>query len=255
MKKQIALIGLSVLLSAMLLLPMCQGVTVGVSVGDWFKYEPTVVHYEAGPNVPFPPNEYATEPKEYNETDWYRYEVTAINGGNVTFEVTTHWSNGTETAAELVDDMENSFTMMIISTDLEPDDTIRPEYDWTPVFGFEFIWPERKLGETVMVEYQNVSREANALNFVHPVIFGDSYTEQIYYWDKATGIQVVYEVHSNSSDFNSGEPYSYIARRTLVDSSIEGMVIPEFYTLTTMLLLISATAIPIALSKRNKIRV
>ncbi|MCW4003609.1 MAG: hypothetical protein NWE95_06840 [Candidatus Bathyarchaeota archaeon] len=39
----------------------------------------------------------------------------------------------------------------------------------------------------------------------------------------------------------------------MVDSSIEGMVIPEVYTLTTMLLLITASAIPIALSRRNKL--
>lgn len=77
-------------------------------MGDWFKYQGKLVWSQADAVVPFPPNEYSTVVKEYNEIDWYRYTVASIAGGNVTFEVLTHWSNGTETTTTLVDDMENS---------------------------------------------------------------------------------------------------------------------------------------------------
>jgi hypothetical protein len=39
---------LSVFMSSVLVVPsLSQDLTVGVSVGDWFKYEGTVVHWEA----------------------------------------------------------------------------------------------------------------------------------------------------------------------------------------------------------------
>ena len=111
MKKTALLTVLSgILLSAILFPTVCQAqLTVGVQVGDWFVYEGTLVNWTAGGMVPIPPNEYAFEVVTFNTTDWFRYTVTDIVGENVTFEVVTHWSNGTETTATMVDDMANSF--------------------------------------------------------------------------------------------------------------------------------------------------
>ena len=258
MKKTALLTVLSVsLLSAMLLPSLCQAqLTVGVQVGDWFKYEGTLVSWEAGPNVPIPPNEYAQEVVTYNTTDWFRYTVTAIAGGNVTFEVMTHWSNGTETTETLEDDTANGFAMMCIGANLAPGTQIRPEYDWTPVFGFAWIWPARKLNATTEDQYAGGTRTANVLDWWHPPFFegAEPTTRQIYHWDKETGIQTLYETQTSGTDFGgSGEDYAYITRRVLVDSSIEGLVVPEVFTCVVLLLVLSASTASIVRYRRKKL--
>jgi len=248
---------LSVLLLCGILLPsLCQAqLTVGVQVGDWFKYEGTLVLWEAGPSIPIPPNEYATEVVTYNTTDWFMYTVTDITGENVTFEIVTRWSNGTETTETLVDDMPNSFTLMVIGTNLGPDNEVRPAYDWTELFGFEWIWPARKLNDTIEVQWLSETRTANVLDWWHPPLFEgmEPSTRQVYNWDAETGIQTLYETHSNNTDFMTGEDYNYIVRRVLVDSSIEGLVIPEVFTTAVLLVMLSASTISFVLYRRRKL--
>ena len=260
-KKTVLLSTLSLLLLVMMLIPsLSQALTVGIQVGDWFKYEGELVSWVADPGVPIPPNEYATEVLTYNTTDWFRYTVTAIDGGNVTFEVVTHWSNGTETTdpEPLVDDMENSFTMMCISTDLGPGDQVRPEYNWFDVFGFDWIWGVRTLNATVEDPYADGTRTANVLDWWHPPLFGgDPTTRQVYHWDEATGILTLYETHSSGdaydAEFNLIGSYSYVTRRVLVDSSVTGLVIPEVFTTVIMFVIIGASTASIILSKRKKL--
>jgi hypothetical protein len=234
MKKKIVLLILfSVFLSCAMTVPSLSQWAVGVNVGDWFKYEGTLVLWEADPGVPFPPNEYALILKEYNETDWYNYTVTDIVGETVTFEILTHWSNGTETTSVLVDNMTSSFTMMVIGANLEPGTQIRDEFDWEPILNFSYVWPPRTLNEAIMVEYEAGTRETNVLDWVHPPTFG--YTRQIYHWDKEYGIQVGYEVHSTATDFVSGGEYTYIAAFQLVDSSINVLAGPRDTTPPTII--------------------
>ena len=255
MKKTAFLTVLSVLfLSAVLLPSLCQALTVGVQVGDWFKYEGELVSWEADPAVPIPPNEYATEVVTYNTTDWFKYTVTAINGENVTFEVVTHWTNGSETTETLEEDMANSFTLMCIDTDLGPGDVVRAEYDWSAVFGFAWIWPARTLNASTDDPYVGGTRTANVLDWWHPPFFegADPTTRQIYHWDEATGIQTLYETQTSgdvySEDFSEliGS-YSYVTRRVLVDSSVEGLVVPEVFTAIVMLVILGASTVSIVL--------
>ncbi len=261
MKKTVLLTTLSLLLLFAMLLPsLCQALTVGIEVGDWFKYEGELVSWVADPGVPIPPNEYATEVVTFNTTDWFRYTVTAIDGGNVTFEEVTHWSNGTETTATepLVDDMENSFTMMCISTDLGPGDVVRPEFDWSEIL-FPWIWPARILNATTDDVYAGGTRTANVLDWWHPPLFEgmEPSTRQVYHWDEATGIQTLYETHSSGDAYDESftliGSYSYVTRRVLVDSSITGLVIPEVFTAIIMLVILGASTASIILSKRKKL--
>ena len=231
-----------VLLSATLLLPMCQALTVGVSVGNWFKYKGTLVSWVADPGVPFPPSQYDTDVLTFNTSDWFRYTVTGIVAENVTFEVVTHWKNGTETTETLGDNMADSFSMMIIGANLAPGAQIRPAYDWEPVFGFPWIWPARILNATTEDPYTVGTRTANVLDWWMPPVFGgDPTTRQIYHWDKLTGIQTLFETHSAQTAYDdSFQPigdYSYVTKRVLVDSSISGMVVPEGLTIGVMMLL------------------
>lgn len=254
-KKTALLAMLSVLfLSAIMFPAMCQAqLTVGVQVGDWFMYEGTVVNWTAGPSVPFPPNEYAQELVTYNMSDWQKYTVTNIAAENVTFEIITHWSNGTETTATMEDDMANSFTMMVIGTNLGPGDQVRPLVDWTETFGFEWIWGIRTLNDTMEVQWLSETRTADVLDWWHPPIFGDEpTTRQAYRWDDATGIQIFQETESSGMDFDSGEDWFYITRRELVDSSVEGLVIPEVFTTIAMLVILSASTASIVLYRRKK---
>jgi len=246
----------ALLLCAILLPSLCQAqLTVGVQVGDWFKYEGTLVLWEAGPSIPIPPNEYAMDVVTYNTTDWFRYTVTDITGENVTFEVVTRWSNGTETTDTLVDDMANSFTMMCIGTNLGPGDQVRPLYDWTEVFGFEWMWGTRTLNDTIEVEWLTSTRTANVLDWWHPPLFEgmEPSTRQVFNWDAETGIQTLYETYSNQTDFMSGEPYNYITKLVLVDSSIEGLVIPEVFTTVVLLVILSASTASIVVNRRRKL--
>jgi hypothetical protein len=258
MKKTILLTAFSVLLlSAMLLPSLCQALTVGVQVGDWFKYEGTLVSWEADEGVPFPPSQYDTDVLTYNMSDWFKYTVTAIDGETVTFEIVTHWKNGSETTETIVDDMANSFTMMCIGTNLGPGDQVRPEYDWTETFGFPWIWGARTLNASEQDPYAGGTREANVLDWWMPPIFGDPTTRQIYHWDKDTGIQTLYETHSAQTAYDDQfQPigdYSYVTRRVLVDSSVEGLVIPEVFTTIVMLMILSASTATIVLYRRKKI--
>ncbi|MBX5321536.1 MAG: hypothetical protein QHH12_02105 [Candidatus Bathyarchaeota archaeon] len=257
MKKVVALfMFLALLMLASAFTPKSQAYTIGVQVGDWFTYKGTIVYWHADEGVPFPPHMYATILQVYNETDWIKYEVTEIKEAahNVTFLVTNHWKNGTETQYTLEDNMDTSFTMMVIDADLGPGDMVRPEYNW----GF-MLWPPRYLNDTVEVEYiGGEPREVKVLDWVHPPLpFNpEAYTRQIYWWDNETGIQVRYEVHENSTAYDETfQPigdYQYIATFELIDTSYGwGAVVPEYPKWPLTLLTLTAAAVPIIRYKRK----
>lgn len=257
-KTILLLMFLMLLMAASVFTPKSQAFTAGVQVGNWFRYKGTLVYWRADEGVPFPPHQYANIIREYNETDWYLYNITDIvatsTSANVTFQVTRHWKNGTEDSYTLVDNMTSSFTMMVIDTDLGPGDMVRPLFDWTEIFGFPYVWPARYLNETIEVEYVGgTTRYADVLDWWIPGVFGPPTTRQIYWWDNTTGIQVRYEVRENGTDFVSGGAYEYIATFELIDSSYGwGAVIPEYPKWPLVLLTLTVTAaIPVALYKRK----
>lgn len=234
--------------------PRSQAFKIGVQVGDWFKYKGRVVYWRADPGVPFPPHMYAFILQVYNQTDWIKYEVIEIKEAahNVTFRVTNRWKNGTETQYILEDNMDTSFTMMIIDADLRPGDMVRPAYTWFP----GFTWPPRYLNQTMVVEYIGGSpRPVKVLDWVLPSFIPQSYARQIYWWDNETGIQVRYEVRENSTAYEQFEPigkYEYIATFELIDSSYDwGMVIPEYHNWPLVMLILTATAAPIIRHRRR----
>lgn len=252
MKKVIAttMLFLLFLLSTLATPAFSQTITIGVEVGDWFLYEGTLVLYEADPGTPFPPNEYATVTQTYNESNWQNYTVTAIDGNNVTFEVVTDWINGSATT-ELNEDITEGFAMQVIPAGLEEGAELRPEYDWTEVFGFSWIWPARLLNESMMWTYEGETRETNTLNWTHPAFMTGStdYTTQSYWWDKDTGVLVRYRVDSLSSMQNY---VHYVCVNQLVETNLWD--IPEFPTGTIMLLTFVAVAVSIDIYRRKKLK-
>lgn len=239
------------LLSTMAVPALSQTVTIGLNVGDWFKYEGTLALYEADEGAPFPPNEYATDTQTFNESDWQNYTVTSIEGNNVTFSIVTHWKNDTETTSELNEDITEGFAMEVITSGLEAGDELRPAYDWTEVFGFSWIWPPRILNESMMWTYESETRETNTLNWTHPPLFTGStdYTTQSYWWDEETGILV----RSVTDSLSTFQYYvHYIVVNQLVATN--RWDIPEFPTGTAMLLIFVAVAVSLDLYRRKKLK-
>jgi hypothetical protein len=248
MKKKILIVLLSVfLLSALTVPALSQDVTIGVSVGDTFKYVGTLVSWESE-NVAFPPM-FLEWLQTYNESDWMEYAVTGIEAENVTFEVTTHWTNGTETVATLEEDITSSQTLMAIGADLTEGTEVRAERtdDWG------ILYPARILGASVMREYMSGTRETNVLIYDQD-IFGNIFHYE-YLFDKETGIQVYYQNSGTDVMDMSQNTYSYNATLELIETNVEGwIVIPEFPTGTTMLLVFIAITVSIDLYRRKKLK-
>jgi len=249
MKKTILIVLLSVfLLSAMTVPALSQDVTVGVSVGDTFKYVSTLVMWESDA-VAFPPT-YLEWLQTYNESDWMEYAVTGIDAENVTFEVTTHWTNGTETVATMEEDITSSQTMMVIGANLEEGTEVRAA--WTePTWGIEYA--ARILEAPVTREYESGSREANVVIYDQD-IFGNIFSYE-YLFDKETGIQVYYQNSAIDVMDMSSNTYSYNATLELVETNVaDWTVIPEFPTGTVMLLIFIAVTVSIDLYRRKTLK-
>lgn len=249
MKQIILTVLLSVfLLSAMIVPSLSQDWTVGVSVGDTFKYAGTLVSWESDA-VSFPPT-YLEFLQTYNESDWMEYTVTGIDAENVTFEVTTHWKNGTETVSTMEDNMTSSQSMMVIGADLTEGTEIRVART-DPTWGIEYA--ARILEAPVMREYESGTKETNVLIYDQD-IFGNIFHYE-YLWDKETGIQVYFQ---NSGidvlDMNQNM-YSYNVTLELIETNVaDWTVIPEFPTGTVMLLVFIAITVSIDLYRRKTLK-
>jgi hypothetical protein len=235
------------LLSAMTATSLSQDLTVGVSVGDSFKYAGTLVLWEG--DTPFPPMflEYL---QTYNESDWIEYTVTGIEAENVTFEVTTHWTNGTETVDTLEENIASTQPMMIIGADLTEGTEIRAAYtdDW----GVEYA--ARILNASEMREYESGARETNVLIFDQDML-GINLFHYEFLFDKETGMRVYWRNNTTDSDDMFGHTYTYDCTLELIETNIaDWTVIPEFPTGTVMLLIFVAVTVCVDVYRRKELK-
>jgi len=246
MKKIILTVLLSVfLLSAMTVPALSQyDWDVGVEVGDWFLYEPTLISYESE-NVAFPPA-YLEYLQTYDEASLMNYTVTDITGDIITFEVVYHWKNGTETTSTLEEDMTSSESLMVIGANLPNSAEIRPAYSILDMWPM----PARYLNESIMLETDTGTRETNVLD--HDRNIFEQIYHHTYYWDKETGIQVYHAEHATDVLNQDQQAFSYECKIELIDSST-GVVIPDL-TGPVMLLTLIAITIPIVLHKRKTLK-
>lgn len=248
MRKTIFLAELSILLLSAIAVPVMAQYDwdVGVEVGDWFLYEGTLLYYESE-NVAFPPA-YLEYLQTYNESDWMKYTVTDITSGtgaNVTFEVLTHWSNGTETTYDFVDNMTSSETLMVIGAGLEDGSEIRPPYSILDMWDM----PARYLDASIMLETDNGTRETNVMDLDSNIF--DQIYHYLYYWDKETGIQVYYESYATDVFNQDYQAFSFASKFELVDSSL-GIIVPDLTAVIMLSTLVLAT-IPVLIYKRKEI--
>lgn len=251
MKKKILTVLLSVfLLSAMTVPALAQDLEVGVEVGDWFKYEAKVTQWES--DDPFLPEGYfGPLSLADNETNYILYtvaDITPYDGySNVTFSVTYDWQNGSETEDTYEEMVSTASTgIFLIGANMEEGDLVSDTWSF---FGM-MDYPPRYLNASIDREYLDETRETNVCEYDIDIM-GTPYT-YTYMWDKATGIRVYYENWGDVPAMFTGA-YEYTVVWELVDSSVEGLVIPDL-TGPVMLLTLIAITIPIVLHKRKTLK-
>ncbi|HDQ05372.1 MAG TPA: hypothetical protein ENN36_01450 [Candidatus Bathyarchaeota archaeon] len=245
MKKTVLLAALSALLLAATTAPALAQYDwdVGVEVGDWFLYEPTLILWESD-QVAFPPF-YLQYLQTYNESSLMNYTVIDITGDVITFEVTYHWTNGTQTTTTLEENIASiESSLMVIGANLPDGAEIRPAYSLLDMWPM----PARYLNESIMLETETGTRETNVLDH-NSDIFNQIY-HYTYYWDKETGIQVYHAEHATDVLNENQQMFSYECEVKLIDSST-GVIIPDL-TGPAMLLTLMAITIPIVLLNRHK---
>jgi len=247
MKKKMLLIPLAVLLLSAMAAPALAKLDVGVEVGDWFKYEAQVTQWES--EDPFLPDGYLGPLSlADNETNFILYNVTDITlgdgGDNVTFSITYDWKNGSITYGTSIENVSTANTgIFMIGANMTPGEMVSDEWDF---FGL-LTYPPRYINETIDFTNPNATRPTNVLEY--DIDLGAPYTYKTYY-DKATGIRLYYENWGDvPAMFTSA--YIYTVKWELVDSSVDGLLIPD---LTGPLLLLAAMSItiPIAILHSRK---
>jgi len=225
------------LLLALVVAVSAQTRTVGVSVGNKFRYDRTAHWSSNDPNAtPSSSPDYARA-LEYNNTQWREFTVTAISGTNVTGQLTNHYKNGTEdTTGGWIDvstGMGANLTFFLISANLTAGDSLGTYGPYNTT-----------ITETVSRTYLGGVRDTNHIKLTSPVI-----GTQSFYWDKSTGVvvELLMETTTNMGAYTTTSSMGY----QIVSSDL--WVVPEFPTWTPLLLiLISVTSATIVIARQKQ---
>jgi hypothetical protein len=238
MKRMINMNGRIVLLSlisifllfALVVEASAQSRTVGVSVGDKFRYN-IIVTWSSNDTSATPPSDVV----EANNTQWLDFTVTAISGTNITTQLTSHMKNNTEFTGSGWKDVNTgsgNLSMFFISANLNEGDLVYASSSY-------------KINETVPRTYLGGVRDTNHFNMTSPVI-GMS---QSIYWDKSTGVfvELLMETTTNMGAYTTTWSIGY----QIVSSDL--WVVPEFPSWTPLLLiLISVTSATIVIGRQKQ---
>jgi hypothetical protein len=193
--------------------------TVGVSVGNTFRYSVTVSWSSNDPSATFP-----SSLVDFNNTLWAEGTITSISGTTIIGNMKTHYKNGTEMTAGYWLDVNTGNNVNVnegfISANLAPGDS---EYTSSP-------YNTHIINNTVTRTYLGVGRETNHLGYAYPGGSTDLY------WDKTTGVLVEVLVESNSQTFGYTTTSSLDVQ--IISSNV--WTVPEFSTWTTALLMLIA---------------
>ena len=228
------------LLSAMAASGMCQELSVGVGVGDYFVYDYFIEVDGKLYLLPVTGDELDVYGffQTWNTTDWERREVTAVSGTVITFNVTTRYINGTETNRIVDFNMTASQDFWVIGADMEAGEQIGTSDGENPLY----------IDETVQWTYEEEIREAHKSDWiVHWVI------EHSAWWDKQTGVLIKEWSHFSVINLEKlEENLTITAWHTLADTN--RWVVPEFPTGTVMLLVFVAVIVCVDIYRRKKLK-
>jgi len=232
------------LLSAMVVTSVTAQVrTVGVSEGDWFKYEDISVSWSSNdPNMTIPDHI-----KEFNDTEWMLFSVTDVSGTNITFQMVAYYkdgSNETEVAYLDIDTgLSDYASFMAISANLNANDPIYSS-------GYYSAW---KINETIVMTYPDEVRNTNHVNITAEDSGWQNETEfyhctsLILYWDRSSGIIVEASEEQINQKGDYQTSYSYSLRIT--ESNV--WIIPEFPSFLVLPLFMMATLLAVTVYKRK----
>lgn len=240
MKKILLLTFAAVLMLAALSVPSYSQ-TVGVTVGDYFLYEPAYEETISGSgfNIPYQLSNFTF----MDDVDSINRTVTAVSGTLVTFQEDWVFNNGTAPATTtLVVDLSSyanatAKSAPLIPSDAAVDDAVAYDGDWNNgdlIVNGTFTWgfpaPRECFAHTSMTtQYATVNR-----TFV---------------WDQTTGILILHRV---TISYTSGASGAFGTYQLLLTETSE-WDIPEFPTGTVMLLMFVAVAASIEIYRRKKL--
>jgi hypothetical protein len=253
MKKIVLVAGLLMLLLLVAMAaPALAKEDVDVQVGDWFKYEAKVTQWDS--TMEFLPDGYVgplTLAENNTNAIWYNVtDITPGDGGdNVTFTVQYDWKNSSVTYATMVENVSTADqNIFMIGANMTAGDMVSDTFDFLNLGMFQY--PPRYINETIDLVNPNATRATNVCNYTLPNMLSASY-DYIFFWDKATGMRVYYENHGNVPTFGGQAAYEYTVVWELVDSSVDGLLVPDL-TGPILLLTLMAITVPVALLHRRK---
>jgi hypothetical protein len=195
--------------------------TVGVHVGEWFKYG------EVSAN--------GTLQAQYQNVESWIMTVTNVSGTNVTVQLVTNFKNETSSSPASIEGdvvggngFENS--LLVISANLEAHDAIYSSQAFSSY----------TINETINKAYLHSTRPTNHLMMSNEHLNGE------FYWDKATGMLV--EVSEELINPLGPETTCYLSFK-IVDSSV--WVVPEFPSWIPLFALFVALTLIVAAHKRK----
>jgi hypothetical protein len=225
MKDRIVLLNLisTFLLLALVAAASAQPRTVGVSVGNKFRYSGTVSWSSNDPSA-----KPSSSLVDINDTQWLEVTITAISGTNVTGQTTRHYRNGAETTTGGRVDVDTgdgeNITAFVISADLAAGDSVytsSPYNTWI-------------INETVARTYLSGLRVTNHFNT--PSSPGTQSYRSNFYWDESTGVAV--EILQETTNQTGLYTTAWSLDFQIISSDV--WTVPEFRTWTSALLILIA---------------
>lgn len=160
---------------------LAQTATVGVSVGNVFKYKVTYFWSSTNSSAPLPADWVAA-----NETEYYQANVTEVAGTTISLDTVQHFLNGTNYSRDELIDVGNSLggSLLVYAANLVAGSYLYPAATSLP-------W---KINATVSRLYGSGYRDTNHIEVTMTnvnysgVIYDYRYTSL--YFDKASGVLV-----------------------------------------------------------------
>jgi hypothetical protein len=241
MKGRIGLLNLisSLLVFALVMAASAQTRTVGVNVGNKWRWNSTATWSSNDPSAKIP-----SYLMDVNDTQWSEFTITGISGTNITGHGTKHYWNGTETTVNGwvdVDTGTGNLTLFLISANLTPGDSLYTSSSYATWF----------INETVPRTYMNtVVRDTNHLDLIS--LSENQSLDYRMYWDKSTGI-LVHLVVENT--YESGAyTTSWSTENQIISSDL--WVVPELstWTLALLMLIVLTSGITIIARQSKRFR-
>ena len=226
----LTLVSLFILSAMVVTLAVAQPRTVGVTLGDWFKYGDITGSWSSNdPDAVFPL-------LELNETEWMFMSVEDVAGTTITFQSTWHFTNGTEKTESGhidIDTGDGNMTLSAISANLNANDTIYSSPGYST----------QKINETMTRTYPDGVRDTNYWNMTgeYNVTGFYQYISQNWYWDRASGIfvEMAQEYASQTENYTT----TWSVQLRITESNV--WVIPEFPPFLILPLFMIATLLAV----------